>query len=92
MTSTTSFLDLLKKEDALIKEKDRVFDTKVARLYELDAVERYPKSNAACATLDDLRAEVQDLDRKEIKLNDEIKAVRRDLLKYASRILSKQIG
>ena len=42
MITTTSLLDYLKKEDSLLKERDRSFDRQVSLLHTIDDAEDYP--------------------------------------------------
>lgn len=89
----TSFLDILKREDALVKERDSVFDKRVHRMHELDEIDAYPRQcKAKSEHVEDLKKEIETLRNRENEIDVELVSVRKNILRYISTLCTKQLG
>lgn len=83
MTTTTSLLDYLKKEDSLLKEYDRNFDRQVSLLRTIDDAEDYPSIyNIPKDELQKYKDEVIALEDREDEIREELKKTRASIRRY----------
>ena len=87
MTTTTSLLDYLKKEDSLLKERDRNFDRQVSLLHTIDDAEGYPSIyNIPKDELQKYKDEVIALEDREDEIREELKKTRASIRRYWVRL------
>ena len=87
MITTTSLLDYLKKEDSLLKERDRNFDRQVSLLHAIDDAEDYPSMyNIPKDELQKYKDEVIALEDREDEIREELKKVRASIRRYWVRL------
>lgn len=87
MITTTSLLDYLKKEDSLLKERDRNFDRQVSLLHTIDDAEDYPSIyNIPKDELQKYKDEVIALEDREGEIREELKKVRASIRRYWVRL------
>ena len=87
MITTTSLLDYLKKEDSLLKERDRNFDRQVSLLHTIDDAEDYPSMyNIPKDELQKYKDEVITLEDREDEIREELKKVRASIRRYWVRL------
>ena len=78
-----SLLDIIKKEDLLIKQRENNFERKVSLLHAIDDIEMHPRVYAL--SLDDVpryREELNALEKREAELDEELKKTRKHLCIY----------
>ena len=86
MTTTTSLLDYLKKEDSLMKECDRIFDRQVI-LHTIDDSEDYPSIYSIPKDeLQKYKDEVLTLEDREDEIREELKNVRASMRRYIVKL------
>ena len=87
MATSPSLLDYLKKEDSLMKERDRNFDREVRLMHTIDDAEDYPSVyNIPKDELQKYKDEVIELDNREDEIRDELKKVRARIRRYLVRL------
>ena len=87
MTTTTSLLDYLKKEDSLLKECDRNFDRQVSLLHTIDDAEDYPSIYSIPKDeLQKYKDEAVALEDREDEIREELKKVRASIRRYWVRL------
>ena len=87
MITTTSLLDYLKKEDSLLKERDRNFDRQVSLLHTIDDAEDYPSIyNIPKDELQKYKDEVITLEDREDEIREELKKTRASIRRYWVRL------
>ena len=87
MITTTSLLDYLKKEDSLLKERDRNFDRQLSLLRTIDDAEDYPSIyNIPKDELQKYKNEVIALKDQEDEIREELKKVRASIRRYWVRL------
>ena len=87
MMTTTSLLDYLKKEDSLLKERDRNFDRQISLLRTIDDAEDYPSIyNIPKDELQKYKDEVAALDDREDEIREELKKTRANIRRYWVRL------
>lgn len=87
MITTTSLLDYLKKEDSLLKERDRNFDRQISLLHTIDDAEDYPSMyNIPKDELQKYKDEVITLEDREDEIREELKKVRASIRRYWVRL------
>ena len=87
MITTTSLLDYLKKEDSLLKERDRNFDRQVSLLHTIDDAEDYPSiCDIPKDELQKYKDEVIALEDREDEIREELKKVRASIRRYWVRL------
>ena len=87
MITTTSLLDYLKKEDSLLKERDRNFDRQVSLLHTIDDAEDYPSMyNIPKDELQKYKDEAIALEDREDEIREELKKVRASIRRYWVRL------
>ena len=87
MITTTSLLDYLKKEDSLLKERDRNFDRQVSLLHAIDDAEDYPSIySIPKGELQKYKDEVVVLEDREDEIREELKKVHASIRRYWVRL------
>ena len=87
MITTTSLLDYLKKEDSLLKERDRNFDRQVSLLRTIDDSEDYPSIYSIPKDeLQKYKEEVLALEKREDEIREELKKVRANMRRYVVKL------
>lgn len=87
MITTTSLLDYLKKEDSLLKERDRNFDRQISLLHTIDDAEDYPSIyNIPKDELQKYKDEVIALEDREDEIRAELKKIRASIRRYWVRL------
>lgn len=87
MITTTSLLDYLKKEDSLLKERDRNFDRQVSLLRTIDDSEDYPSIYSIPKDeLQKYKEEVLALEKREDEIREELKKVRASMRRYVVKL------
>lgn len=87
MITTTSLLDYLKKEDSLLKERDRNFDRQVSLLRTIDDSEDYPSIYSIPKDeLQKYKEEVLALEKREDEIREELKKVRASMKHYVVKL------
>ena len=87
MITTTSLLDYLKKEDSLLKERDRNFDRQISLLHTIDDAEDYPSIyNIPKDELQKYKDKVIALEDREDEIREELKKTRASIRRYWVRL------
>lgn len=87
MITTTSLLDYLKKEDSLLKERDRNFDRQVSLLHTIDDSEVYPSIYSIPKDeLQKYKEEVLAFEKREDEIREELKKVRASMRRYVVKL------
>lgn len=87
MITTTSLLDYLKKEDSLLKERDRNFDRQASLLHTIDDSEDYPSIYSIPKDeLQKYKDEVLALEKREDEIREELKKVRASMRRYVVKL------
>ena len=87
MITTTSLLDYLKKEDSLLKERDRNFDRQASLLRTIDDAEDYPSMyNIPKDELQKYKDEVIALEDREDEIREELKKIHASIRRYWVRL------
>ena len=87
MITTTSLLDYLKKEDSLLKERDRNFDRQISLLHIINDAEDYPLIyNIPKDELQKYKDEVIALEDREDEIREELKKVHASIRRYWVRL------
>lgn len=86
--AVTSMLEILRKEDALIKERELNFDRRVHMMHTYDDIKAYRTScKAKDEDLARLQADIDASKQRETELDLKILEARKELRRYAARIL-----
>lgn len=87
MITTTSLLDYLRKEDSLLKERDRNFDRQVSLLRTIDDSEDYPSIYSIPKDeLQKYKEEALALEKREDEIREELKKVRASMRRYVVKL------
>lgn len=79
----TTLLDLITKEDSLIKERDKISDKYCSLLHDIDDAEQYPTIYCRLKEeLENMKKEAASLDERREKIENELKRTRRSIRVY----------
>lgn len=79
----TTLLDLITKEDSLVKERDKISDKYCSLLHDIDDTEQYP--NCYCKSKEEIthmKEEATSLDERAKEIYEELKRTRRSIRVY----------